>query len=113
MYVLKRDEMEHARLRALATAIINKEKAVEAFDDYMKAAFPWLETQKHRDRQDSIKLLNEEIKRNAGGFSIKPLWAEKNKIRSRLKTKVVEGSIPRSKKEMDSIYNKLGKTIPV
>lgn len=113
MYVLKRDQVEHGRLRALATAIINKEKAGEAFDDYMKQAFPWLESQKSRDHQRNITLLKEEIKRNAGGFGIKPLWEAKNKIRSRLKTRVVEGGIPRPKKEMDALYKKLGKTIPV
>jgi hypothetical protein len=113
MYVLKREHVEHGRLRALATAIINKEKAGEAFDDYMKTAFPWLESQKTRDHQANIKLLQAEIKRNAGGFGIKPLWQAQNKVRSRLKTRVVEGSIPRPKKEMDALYSKLGKTIPV
>jgi len=111
MYMLKREHVEHGRLRALATAIINKEKAGEAFDDYMKTAFPWLETQKGRERQSSIKVLQDEIKRAAGGFAIKPLWQE-NKIRSRLKTRVVDGP-PRSKQEMDRFYSKLGKTIPV
>jgi hypothetical protein len=113
-YLLKRELVEHARLRALATAIINKEKSVEAFDEYMKTAFPWLETAKGRDRQDTIRILQDEIKKSAGGFAIKPLWETGGKVRSRLKTRVVEGSgPPRSKKDMDALYKKLGKTIPV
>lgn len=114
MYVLKREHVEHGRLRALATAIINKEKAGEAFDDYMKTAFPWLQTQKGKQHQESIDQLKAEIKRASKGYAIRPLWEQKSKVRSRLKTKVVEGSIPKkSKKEMDALYSKLGKTIPV
>jgi len=113
-FLLKREYVEHARLRALATAFINKEEAPNAFDEYMKTAFPWLDTAKQRDKKDTIKILQDEIKRGAGGFSIAPLWSQPNKIRSRLKTKVIESSgPPRSRKDMNALYNKLGKTIPV
>ncbi len=112
-FVLKKDLIEHARLRALATALINKEKAAEIFEEYRKEAFPWVETQQKRDREATIRLLNEEIKR--GSLGIRPLWEATKKVRSRMKTKVIEADRPllqRSKEEMDRLYNKLGPVRP-
>jgi hypothetical protein len=112
LYVLKRDQNEHVRLRALAQAIINKEKGKEVFDEYMKIAFPWLETKKQRDKSDHINLLAEEVKR--GGLAIKPLWQEQ-KVRSRLKTRVIEkeAAPQKTKTQMNKLYDKLGKVIPL
>ena len=112
-YVLKRDLIEHARLRALATTMINKEKAPEIFEEYRKEAFPWVETQKKRDNDATIKILNEEVKR--GGLSIKPLWEATKKVRSRMKTKVIEAERPileKSKEDMARLYSKLGTVRP-
>lgn len=114
LYVLKKEQVEHARLRALAQAIIAKEKGKEVFDEYMKVAFPWLETQKKRDKSDHVQILLEEVKK--GGLSIKPLWQEQ-KMRSRLKMQVVERESPaapkKSREELNELYSKLGKVIPV
>jgi hypothetical protein len=113
-YVLKRDLIEHARFRALATAITNKDKASEIFEEYRKEAFPWVETQKNRDTQNTVRLLQEEVKRGAMG--IRPLWEATKKVRSRMKTRIVEAERPdtpqRSKEEMNKLYSKL-KTSPV
>ncbi len=112
LYVLKKEQIEHARLRALAQAIIAKDKGKEVFDEYMKVAFPWLEGKKRRDKEDHVKVLLEEVKK--GGLSIKPLWQEK--MSSRLKHRVIERDKPviaRSKAEQDRLYAKLGKVIPV
>lgn len=108
MYVLKKDLIEHARLRALATSIINKDKGAEAFDEYRKEAFPWAEIQKKRDNEQTIKLLNEEVKR--GALGIRPLWEATKKIRSRMKTKVVEAEKPvveRSRQDIDRLFSKV------
>ena len=110
LYVLKKEQIEHARLRALAQAIIEKDRGKEVFDDYMKVAFPWLETQKGRDRNDHIQVLMEEVKK--GGLSIKPLWQE-SAVRSRMRTRVVERASPKSRDDMNKLYSKLGKVIPV
>lgn len=106
LYVLQKEQVEHARLRALAQGIVNKEKAVEAFEQYQQTAFPWIETQKRRDAQGFIKLLSEEVKRGAMG--IRPLWEKP--LRSRLKTRVVQR---RSESAMDDLYGKLGMMVPV
>jgi hypothetical protein len=118
LYVLKKEQIEHARLRALAQAIIAKEKGKEVFDDYMKVAFPWHETQKKRNDSTHIQILRDEVRK--GTLSIKPMWEAKDKMRSRLKTKVVEramGERPEGKTkspaELEKIYSKLGKVVPV
>ena len=107
MYVLKKDLIEHARLRALATAIINKDKGADAFDEYRKEAFPWAEVQKQRDNEQTIKLLQEEVKR--GALGIRPLWEANKKIRSRMKTKVVEAEKPllEQRASADRLYSKM------
>ena len=108
LYVLKKEHIEHARLRALAQGIVNKEKAVEAFEEYQHTAFPWIATQKRRDAQAHVKLLADEVRR--GGLSIRPLWEKP--LRSRLKTRIVERS-QRSEKEMTKLYEKLGTVVPL
>jgi hypothetical protein len=113
LYVLKKERIEHARLRALAQAIIAKEKGKEVFDEYMKVAFPWHETQKKRDNAAHIDILRNEVRR--GSLSIKPMWEAKDKMRSRLKTKVVERTEGKTKttEEMEKLYSKLGRVVPV
>ena len=108
-YVLKKEHIEHARLRALAQAIVNKEKAVEAFEEYQQTAFPWIATQKRRDAQAHIQLLADEVKR--GALGIRPLWEKP--MRSRLKTRVIERDLQQSEKAMDDIYKKIGMVVPV
>jgi hypothetical protein len=76
----------------------------------MKVAFPWLETQKQRDKSDHMRLLMDEVKK--GGLNIRPLWQEQ-KLKSRLKTKVVERSEPRTNEQQNRLYAKLGRVIPL
>ena len=59
LYVLKKEQIEHARLRTLAQALVDKEKAVEVFQEYQKTAFPWIATQKRRDKEEHVRLLLE------------------------------------------------------
>jgi hypothetical protein len=114
LYVLKKEQIEHSRLRALAQAIINKEKGKDVFDEYMKVAFPWLETAKQRDKTNHVRILMEEVKK--GTLGIKPLWQE-TKMRSRLRTRVVEReekpASPKTREGMNKLYSKLGRIVPV
>jgi hypothetical protein len=112
LYVLKKEQIEHARLRALAQAIVSKDKGKEVFDDYMKTAFPWLEAQKKNTHTEVIRALNAEVQR--GGLGIKPLW-QATKMHSRLKTKIVEktaADTPEAQARRGVLYSKLGKMIP-
>lgn len=103
--ILRLEEIEHAKLRALAQIILDKEKGVEAFQDYMKTAFPYLQTARDREKADWIAKLKEEIGR--GAMSIKPLW-ENRKVRSRLSAKAQE-AVP---EEGRRLYKKMGTIIP-
>jgi hypothetical protein len=114
LYVLKKEQVEHARIRALAQAIIAKEKGQEVFEEYMKIAFPWLETQKKRDKADHVRLLMEEVAkvRASGGLTVTPMAS--GQVRSRMKTRYLErapepAKPARSKKDLDELYKQLGK----
>jgi hypothetical protein len=119
LLILKREQIEMSKLRALAQAMVNKEKGPEAFDEFRKVAFPWVETQQKRDRAQHIKLLQDEIKR--GVLGVTPLWEANKQIRSRMKTKVVEATpemreeraTRRSSIEQRKINSKLGSVIPL
>jgi hypothetical protein len=113
LLILKKEQIESHRLRALAQAIINKEKGPEAFDEFRASAFPWVKTQQKRDQAEHIKLLEAEVKR--GVLGITPLVDNTKQVRSRLKTKVVSSqpeALRRSSKEMKSIYSKMGGVVP-
>lgn len=94
-------------MRALAQILVDKDKGVEAFESYMKSAFPWIETTKKRDRQEQIKRLQEEIKR--GPMQIQPLWQKP--VKSRLKTKADAPTSTQPTPNMDRLFKKMGKVI--
>lgn len=107
---LKQEEVNHARMRALSQIMIDKDKGVETFEEYMRAAFPWVESSRKKERADQIRKLQEEV--NRGPMSVQPLWQKP--IRSRLKTRT-EDNTPLTKKQMsevDATYRKMGKVIP-
>ena len=116
LLILKKEQIEYERLRVLAQAMVNKEKGPEVFEEFKKKAFPWIETQKNRDRQSHIKILEEEIKR--GVLGVRPLWENNRQIRSRLKTKVIDASEQqeqarrRSTADERKIYSKMGSLVP-
>lgn len=105
---LKQEEINHARIRALAQTIINKEKGPEVFEEYMRLAFPWVETAKKRDRSEQIKLLQQEVSR--GALGIKPLWEKP--VRSRLKAKTMN-VVQKTETERNQFYGKLGMVVPL
>ena len=110
MYVLQRDRIEHAKFRALAQILVDKEKGPEAFDEYRQIHFPWLEKQKNRNKAEHLRLLMQEIKR--GGLVIKPL-GEKKPMRSRLKTMLRPAAAPGSDARNNQLYKKLGMIVPI
>jgi hypothetical protein len=99
------ESIEHARFRALSQLIIDQEKGVEAFEEYMKLAFPYLEATKRRDRKKFIQIMQEEIQR--GPMVVTPM--QQPKMRSRLKQRVVY----KGGKAKEELYDKLGNVVPV
>lgn len=108
---MKQEEINHARIRALAQIMVDKDKGKEVFEEYMASAFPWIETVKRRTNAEQIKILNEEVKK--GVIAIKGPLHQHQKIRSRLKTRVVskQSSGGRSNEDINKFYDKLGPPI--
>lgn len=111
--LLKREYIEYARVRALAQSIIDKEKGVEAFEDFRKTAFPWVDTQNKRDRLEHIKLLEQEVRK--GVLGVTPLREGNKAVRSRMKTRIVQADPSAAVKpsaDMKKLYAKLGSIVP-
>lgn len=108
------ESTEHARFRALAQVMIDKEKGVEAFDEYMKVAFPYLESVKRRDREVYIKELQQWVKENKTGIKVTPLTQPK--ATSRLKTRWNQAQLPprtpRMQQQGQTLTKKIGALIP-
>lgn len=107
---LQREQMEFSQTFVFIQTMADRSKAKEAFDEYRKTRFPWIESSKEKRKAEDIKKLMEEVKR--GALAITPMVSPK--LRSRLKAKVVERQVGGVKitKEQQQIYEKIGQTIP-
>jgi hypothetical protein len=106
LLVVKQETIEHARFRALSQLIIDKDKGIEAFEEYMKIAFPYLEATKRKEKTDHIKLLQNEIGR--GALTVRPVQSPTYKSRvasARART------APQSQAEERRIYRRMGRAI--
>jgi len=110
LFVLKREQIEHARWRALIQTVIDKEKGIESFDTYRKLIFPWSDDANERRQAEAKKLLVAEIAR--GGLAVRPLWQKERPVTSRLQYQTREVR-QRIAKQKDELYAKLGKTAPL
>ena len=91
------EDIEHARFRALAQIIVDKEAGVEAFEDYMKIAFPFLEGRKQSKTQEVYDALRSWIAE--GPLKVTPTVTQR---RSRMKERVVARMATREQAEMHS-----------
>lgn len=106
---MRLEEIEHARFRALSQLIVDQEKGVEAFEEYMKVAFPYLDAVKKKDRQHHINILKEWTKR--GPLKITPLTQPK--MKSRMKQRVVSEKDRRNAAtKAGSLSKRLGRIVP-
>jgi hypothetical protein len=102
---MKLETIEHARLRALAQVIIDKDKGIEAFEEYMKIAFPYLEATKRRDKEDHIRLLQREVGR--GPLKVTPV--ESPAMKSRMGAAKSRRHQVASEKDRARFYKRLGR----
>lgn len=109
LLLMKLESVEHARFRALAQIQIDSESGVKAFEEYMAMAFPYLEATKRRDKVDHMKLLAKEVSR--GPLTVTAVASPKPG-RSKLKTRMANRTQPQTRDEHESLYRKLGSTIP-
>lgn len=108
LLLMRLEDIEHAKFRAQAQIFMDEKKGIEAFEEYMKIAFPYLESVKRRDKADHIKALESWVKK--GPMKITPLLAPK--MQSRMKHKVVAADKKWDPKASDRLYQKLRKTVP-
>ena len=101
LLMMKLETIEHARFRALSQIIIDQEKGVEAFEEYMKLAFPYLDAVQSRDKQNLLDELKREVRR--GPMMIKPLPELKAQSQLRKRADVRK----RSREENDRLYQRL------
>lgn len=101
---MKIESIEHARFRALAQILVSKEQGVEAFEEYMKVAFPYLEATKRRTHEQATQILKQEIGR--GPIVVTP--QQTTAIKSKLRQRVVSTAKPIDSK----LYGKMGRSIP-
>jgi len=104
LFVLQEDLREFTRLKLLIQAVVDKEEGLKAFNDFTGEAFPYIEATRKKDKQQHIETLMKELKR--GVLAVKPIQEEK--MRSRLKSRLIERSEVRSAKEQSKFYEKLG-----
>ena len=107
LLLMKLESIEHARFRALAQITVDKDKGVEAFEEYMKIAFPYLDAAKRRDRKEFTDLLQQEIMRGP----LRVIHVAQKKVRSRLKDRYVKRQAPRPQQELNQLYSKMGRLI--
>ncbi len=105
LLLMKHEEIEHARFRALAQIYVDKEKAQEVFDDYMKAAFPYMEAAKRRDKDEAFQTLKKWVDQGPLAVTPIPMPTMRSKLRERV-------SRSRSREEANAFYKKLGSVIP-
>ena len=77
---------------------------MEAFEEYMVIAFPYLEATKRRDKDQFKKLLEMEVGR--GAIGVTPVMP--GGLKSKLKSRLVKRASPPTKVESDGLYQKLG-----
>ena len=82
----KMETIDLAKFRALAQLIVDKEKGIEAFEEYMKVAFPGFESRKRIQSEEMRRELKEWT--DSGPINVIPL-AEPT-ARSKMKTRMVQ-----------------------
>ena len=93
------EDVEHARFRALAQIIIDKDSGIEAFEDYMKIAFPSLQGRKQKQKEEAKAALMSWIQE--GPLKVTPM-VQPGAARSRLKSRVVARMMSKEQDEKHS-----------
>jgi len=97
---MMREEAEFLKWRSLVVMLIDKKQGGEAFDEYLKAAFPYLEVEKTREKSSIIEMLQKEVSR--GPITIK-----------KVSTPAVRSRLHGNKGRSDKVLARIGPTIPL
>jgi hypothetical protein len=109
LMLMKQENIEHARFRALAQILINKESGVEAFEEYMKVAFPYLEATKRKQSEAVAHMIDQEIKR--GPIVVRP--QQTTVVKSKMRNTISNREKGQTRDQADALYKKMGGSIPI
>lgn len=104
--LLRKDQIEYMRTKAIVQAIVNKEAADEALKSYSETVMPYLSRIKKDDRSQHIKRLMAEVAR--GPMAIAPVMQKQ--VKSKLKTRVVERDSS-SQEEQVAVQRRIAKKL--
>lgn len=60
---MMQESIDHAKFRAQSQLMIDPQKGKDAFEDYMKIAFPYMEGMRRRATEEITKMLKRETSR--------------------------------------------------
>ena len=91
MYLDRVESIEHARFRALSQILLtigadSQDSGVEAFEDYMRKAFPNVETTKKKKYQQMLEVLKGEI--GHGPLAVVPMAMPSIRGKSRMVSRI-------------------------
>lgn len=102
--LLRRDQIEYFRTRALIQSIINKDAADDALKSFRDVLMPYMVRIQQTDRSQHIKYLMDEVAR--GPMSIAPVMQKQ--VKSKLKTRHVARSAEEELASTRRITKKIG-----
>ena len=110
LFVMQREEAEHAKFRALAQLLLDKEAGAKAFEEYFDTAFPHIKAEGARNDMAYAKFLHEEVVKamSQGGLRVSKM-AEPHKVNSRLKVRYDK----RSMELADKVVDKIGRSMRI
>jgi len=107
LYLDRVEAIEHAKFRALIQVMLlsgaeDQSAGTEAFDEYMKQAFPNLETKKGKKQEAMMKVLKEWV--GLGALSVTPM----PQLSVKGKSKMVSRISSVEKGDIDKVLGKTG-----
>lgn len=86
--LVKRDQIEYMKTRAVVQSIVNHEEAQKALEGYRDIQFPYLANIRKSEHQEHIDKLKKEVARGPMVIRAFPEKKMKSKLKSRLNDKM-------------------------
>jgi 2-oxo-4-hydroxy-4-carboxy--5-ureidoimidazoline (OHCU) decarboxylase len=104
---MRLETIEHARFRALAQIYVDKEKGIEAFEEYVKIAFPYMTAVKDRSKEAAHNALKSWV--GSGQIMVRAMPESKGKSKMRAK---LTKTTTQTREQAESLYKKMGNVVP-
>lgn len=109
MLIIQKDRIEHAASRMLTQSQVNPEAGPKAYDEYVKIRYPYLETAKKREHEDTIKQLHAAV--GKGPIVIQPLGDPS--VKSRMYKKIERAEHEQAAEVSSRLMSKIGRSVPL